>query len=95
MTHPLVTVAPYIVIPYLLYKALFLVVLRQPQVFHGLVDLRPAVRMNDTRQVLILGAIGSGTQQTIEGLSKLMKLEVGPSLNTMEVRTKGRNHDLL
>ena len=86
MTHPLVTVAPYLIIPYMIYKALFLVMLRQPHVFTGLVELRPAVAMNETRQVLVLGAIGSGTQQTIEGLSKLLKLEVGPGLNTMEVR---------
>jgi hypothetical protein len=85
-SHPLVTVAPYLVIPYVLYKLMFVVMLRRPDIMKGIVDLRPAVSMDQPRQVLILGAIGSGTKQVAEGLSKVMKLEVDhEGMNTQEV----------
>jgi hypothetical protein len=85
-SHPLVNVAPYILIPYFLYKIMLMIVLRQPQIFTGLIELRPAVAMNETRQVLVLGAIGSGTRQVAEGLSKVMKLEIAlEGTNSLEV----------
>ncbi|GKZ00031.1 hypothetical protein MPSEU_000956500 [Mayamaea pseudoterrestris] len=88
-THPFVVAAPYILIPYFLYKLGLLILLRRPDIFRGLLELRPAVRMNETRQVLILGAIGSGTKQVTEGLSKVMKLELAhEGTNSLEQFTR-------
>jgi thiamine pyrophosphokinase len=84
--HPLIVVAPYIVIPYLVMTSFFFFSLRRPDILKGLVSLRPAVPMNERRQVLILGAIGSGTQQITESLSKIMKLEIAhENTNTLQV----------
>lgn len=88
-SHPLVTIGPYLLFPYLIYKWAFMATLRQPHIFKGLVDLRPAVAMDEMRQVLIIGAIGSGTKQLSEGLAKVMKLEIEhEGMNTREVRTE-------
>jgi hypothetical protein len=50
----------------------------------GLLSLRPAVRLTDERQVLILGSMGSGTQQVSEALRKLLKVEISHEFSNAE-----------
>jgi hypothetical protein len=66
-----------------LYWLYYFILLKHPEYvtnnkFIGrYIKLRPAVRLADERQFLILGSIGSGTDRIAEGLSRLLKLEVG------------------
>jgi hypothetical protein len=79
-SHPFVIVAPYVLIPAALYYLYLYVTLKRPDLASaatlGAVSLRPAVRTEDPRQVLILGSLGSGAVQVAEALRDIMKLEV-------------------
>jgi hypothetical protein len=86
-SHPFVAAAPYFIAVYLLWTSTYFFSLKRPDILKGLIPLRPAVQMDDKRQVLILGAIGSGTQQVAESLSKVMNLEIKrEGLNSLQVR---------
>lgn len=79
--HPLVVVAPFVLFPYVLYTAYLYFMLRRPDLVEtftmGAVQLRPAVLDTDERQLLIVGAMGSGTTQVASSLTLTMKLEIG------------------
>jgi hypothetical protein len=79
--HPLVVVAPWVLLPYLVYTLYLFLTLRRPDLVEtftmGAVQLRPAVTDKDERQLLIVGVMGSGTTQVATTLSKTLKLEIG------------------
>lgn len=79
-SHPLVQVAPVILIPYLIYISYYFFTLKRPDIIStatlGLINLRPAVRLHESRQVLVLGSMGSGTLQLASALSQIMRLEI-------------------
>jgi hypothetical protein len=80
LRHPLVRVTPYVLIPYLIYHAIFFVELRRPDIITkaslGLVTLRPALDAQDPRQVLILGAEAAENRYVMTGLAQPLKLEI-------------------
>jgi len=79
-SHPLVKVAPIVLIPYVMYVSYFFLVLKRPDLVSelslGLVKLRPAVDLHDPRQVLIVGTVDSGTQHVAAALQQVMGLEI-------------------
>ena len=81
MSHPLGAYGPYLLAPVVLYFALNYVVLKNPEIVSaltlGVFSLRPAVRREDTRQVLILGSIGSGTIPLAKAVRDVLHLEIG------------------
>jgi hypothetical protein len=74
VSHPLIKVLPFFLIPYCLFHAYFFVVLQYPELFGGLV--RPAVGLTGERQLLIVGTISSGTVQVTSSLYRQFQLEV-------------------
>jgi hypothetical protein len=87
-SHPLIVVAPYILIPYVLYITFYFLALKHPELVRyatfGLLAPRPSVAQSDERQVLILGSMGSGTQEVATSLVQIMGLEVGHELTNAE-----------
>jgi hypothetical protein len=79
--HPLVTVLPIVLIPYILYISCLFLQLQRPDIVEtatlGLLQLRPAVTRTDMRQVLIVGTMSSGTVQVAHDLTHQLPLEVG------------------
>lgn len=71
--HPLFWAIIVLGIPYLTHLGVRWVTLQHP-FWNG---ARPAVSMNDTRQVLIVGSMSSGTSSTADGLRNEFQLEVG------------------
>lgn len=80
-SHPLVKVMPYVLILYTLYLAFNYIRLQRPDLVAsatlGMIQLRPAVSVTDERQLLIVGAMNSGTEHVAGDLNKKLKLEVG------------------
>lgn len=81
VSHPLVKLAPIIIVPYAAYLFYYFLSLKRPDVIgtatFGLTSLRPATSLDDPRQVLIVGSMGSGTKQVSEALVQVLKLELG------------------
>lgn len=76
--HPLVVVAKWVLTPYFLYVAYMYLRLERPDLLTPLgIHLRPAVAISETRQVLIVGSMSSGTVQVASDLSAHFKLEIG------------------
>ena len=76
MYHPIVIITAFITIPYGIYVSYFYLLLQRPDILSTLslntVNLRPAVGVNDERQLLIVGSMSTGTSQvTIELNNKL------------------------
>lgn len=86
--HPLVIVAPFVLLPYLMYTCIYYIRLQNPELLStltfGLLSLRPAVGLYDTRQVLILGTMGAGTQQVAQALHKVLNLEISHEASNTE-----------
>ena len=74
VSHPLIKVLPFFLIPYCLFHAYFFVVLAYPELLGGLV--RPAVALTGERQVLIVGTMSSGTVQVTSSLYRQFQLEI-------------------
>lgn len=74
VSHPLIKVLPYFLIPYCLFHAYFMVVLQYPEWLGGLV--RSAVGVTGERQVLIVGTVSSGTVQVTSSLYRQFQLEI-------------------
>lgn len=74
--HPLIVVLPFVLIPYLLYNAYLYVVLQRPELASPLYSLRPALKVSEPRQVLIVGTMSSGTTQVAHELHSNFALEV-------------------
>ena len=74
-------VLPIVLIPYILYISCLFLQLQRPDIVEtatlGLLQLRPAVTKTDTRQVLIVGTMSSGTVQVAHDLTHQLPLEVG------------------
>jgi hypothetical protein len=71
--HPLFWALILLGFPYLLFVGWRWVVLQHP----FLTGMRPAVGMNDTRQVLIIGSMSSGTSSIAQALREDVGIEVG------------------
>uniref|UniRef100_A0A7S0KXK3 Uncharacterized protein n=1 Tax=Asterionellopsis glacialis TaxID=33640 RepID=A0A7S0KXK3_9STRA len=80
MNHPLIQVL-YRMLPFLCGLAMYhlnsYVRLQCPGLLSGLMQLRPAISETDSRQLLIVGAMSSGTKQVAADLNKHLALEVG------------------
>lgn len=80
-SHPLIQLAPFIMIPYGLYLLYYKMVLQRPDLLSlatlGLIDLRPAVGVTDERQLLVVGTISGGTAQIASDLKEKFGLEIG------------------
>ena len=68
-------------IPYIFYNTYLFVCLQHPEIISvasmGFLYPRPAVKITDPRQVLIIGTISSGTTQVYHDLKKKLRLEIG------------------
>jgi hypothetical protein len=71
--HPLFWALLLLGVPYLLFVMWRWVVLQHPFIS----GMRPAVGMNDTRQVLIIGSMSCGTSSIAQALREEVGLEVG------------------
>lgn len=78
--HPLVRVAPFVLLPYIIYHVIFFVTLRHPEVISGatlgLVSFRPAMAAGDARQVLILGPEIPENRFIAGGMASTLGLEI-------------------
>jgi len=78
--HPLVRVAQFILLPYLIFQGLNWVSLQHPEwVEHatgGLLQFRPAVGTFEERQVLILSASVANNKRLANSLSDTLQLEI-------------------
>lgn len=78
---PIVLITMVILIPYAVYNIYLFLVLRHPEIISlatmGVLHPRPAVKLTDPRQVLIMGTISSGTSQVSDDLKKKLGLEIG------------------
>lgn len=80
-SHPLVKSTPVILTAYALYLAFYYFQLQHPGLIQtatfGMMKLRPPVSRADERQVLIVGSMSSGLEETAFELRKQLKLEIG------------------
>jgi hypothetical protein len=78
--HPLVQVAPFVLVPFIFYKILFFLSLKHPEIVNnaslGLLQLRSAVKVTDERQLLVIGAEVAENRYVTTGLGKVIKLEI-------------------
>ena len=78
---PIIAITLFVFIPYGLYNAYFYIFLQNPTIVSQLtlntVQLRPPIKVNDLRQVLIVGTISSGTKQVSYDLKNKLQLEIG------------------
>ena len=78
--HPLTVAGLIILIPYMSFHCFYYFSLKRPDFLQtatlGLVSLRPAVHLSDTRPLLIVGSMGSGTRAVSAGLSQILDLEM-------------------
>jgi len=76
--NPLFVITAVILIPYALWNAYLYVFLQNPELISFLYPtIRPAVKLHDTRQLLIVGTISSGTSQVAKDLKNNLGLEIG------------------
>ena len=90
--HPLVRVAPFVLVPYLIYQTIYFLTLKHPEVINnvslGFMKLRPAMKVTDQRQLLVLGAEVAENRFVTGGLGKVLNLEVvHEAFNTEENTT--------
>jgi hypothetical protein len=78
--HPLVRVFPFVLIPYIVWNAIYFITLQRPDIISrgslGLINLRPALEPQDERQVLILGAEIAENRYVTEAMAKSLDLEI-------------------
>ncbi|KAK1740010.1 hypothetical protein QTG54_008960 [Skeletonema marinoi] len=80
VTHknPLFVITAVILMPYALYNAYLYLFLQHPELISFLYPtIRPAVKVHDSRQLLIVGTISSGTSQVAQDLKNNLGLEIG------------------
>mmetsp|Transcript_52041 Transcript_52041/g.156174 ORF Transcript_52041/g.156174 Transcript_52041/m.156174 type:complete len:359 (-) Transcript_52041:698-1774(-) len=79
--HPLIRIAPFVLVPYAFYLLFYKLTLQRPDLLSsatlGFLDLRPAVGIDDERQLLVVGTISSGTAQVASDLREKLGLEIG------------------
>lgn len=79
-SHPLVRVAPFVLLPYIIYNLYYYVTLRHPEIISmatlGLIALRPAFQADDVRQVLILGPEMAENKYVTVGMASPLRLEI-------------------
>jgi len=78
--HPIVIITIFIVVPYALHLSYFYLILQQPSILSHLtlhlLHFRPAIRVSDERQLLIVGSMSSGTVQISSELSQKLNVEL-------------------
>ena len=76
--NPLFVITAVILMPYALWNTYLYVFLQHPELISFLYPtIRPAVKLHDTRQLLIVGTISSGTSQVARDLKNNLGLEIG------------------
>ena len=76
--NPFCVITAVILMPYALWNTYLYVFLQHPEVISFLYPtIRPAVKLHDTRQLLIVGTISSGTSQVARDLKNNLGLEIG------------------
>ncbi len=76
--NPFFVITAVILMPYALYNAYLYLFLQHPELLSFIYpSIRPAVQLNDPRQLLIVGTIGSGTTQVVADLTNNLGLEIG------------------
>mmetsp|Transcript_2191 Transcript_2191/g.3783 ORF Transcript_2191/g.3783 Transcript_2191/m.3783 type:complete len:428 (+) Transcript_2191:29-1312(+) len=76
--HKWIVITAVILMPYALYNGYLYLFLQHPELISFLCpSIRPAVKLNDTRQLLIVGTISSGTSQVARDLKNNLGLEIG------------------
>lgn len=80
LRHPLVRVAPFVLLPYVIYHLIYFLRLKHPEWISygtlGLVHLRPATEQGAPRQVLILGPEFPENRFVAGGMASTLKLEI-------------------
>lgn len=78
---PMIWITAVVMIPYSLYNLYLFLFLQHPEIISlatmNNVRTRPAVRVTDPRQVLVVGSISSGTTQVSHDLKNKLGLEIG------------------
>ena len=75
---PLFVITAVILMPYALYNGYLYLFLQHPELISFLCPtIRPAVKLHDARQLLIVGTISSGTSQVARDLKSNLGLEIG------------------
>jgi hypothetical protein len=78
---PMTWITVVIMVPYTLYNLYLILFLQYPHIVSNatmnIIKLRPSIKLNETRQVLILGSMSSGTTQVSNDLHKKLGLEIG------------------
>lgn len=78
LEHPLIVALPWVIVLYLLYRSYYYFQLQRPDLLELLgIHLRPAVDIDQPRQVLILGSMSNGALQVQQGLTNHLQLEIG------------------
>lgn len=76
--NPLFVITAVILMPYALWNAYLYVFLQHPELISFVYPtIRPAVKLHDIRQLLIVGTISSGTSQVAKDLKNNLGLEIG------------------
>lgn len=76
--NPFFVITVVILMPYALWNAYLYVFLQRPELISFLYPtIRPAVKLHDARQLLIVGTISSGTSQVARDLKNNLGLEIG------------------
>lgn len=80
ISHPIVIITTFVAIPYGIYLLYFYLVLQRPDILNNitlhLFSFRPAVRIEDQRQLLIVGSMSAGTKQVTEELVSKLNIEI-------------------
>ena len=78
---PMFWISVVVMVPYFLYNLYLFLFLQHPEIISiataNIVRPRPAVKLSDPRQVLIVGSISSGTSQVSYDLMQKLGLEIG------------------
>ena len=77
--HPLIVLLVVVLVPFTAYRAFYFLELQRPDIFEsltlGLLSIRPSVRLDDRRQVLLLAPMSSLPKQLEAGMRDLLGLE--------------------
>lgn len=73
--HPLTRVAPFVLLPYIVWHSIYFFRLQRPD-FLPFLNLRPAIGQQEQRQVLILGSEMSENRYVTLGMGKILGLEI-------------------
>ena len=78
--HPIVIITAFIALPYIFYISYYFMILQRPDILNMLtydwIQFRPAVKVQDERQLLIVGSMSAGTVQVTHDLNTHLGVEM-------------------